>query len=100
MASKADEILNSERFRSLMRRRWTVSIVLLVLLFILYYGYVLIVAYGKVFLASKIGINTNWGILLGVGTIICAWLLTVYYVIWANKVYDNEVEALKNELLK
>ena len=99
MAANMEKLLNSERFRKLVRTRWTVSITLLVLLFILYYGYILVVAEGKDFLVQKVGVHTNYGIILGIGTIIGAWLLTLIYVVWANKIYDAEVKGIKDEFL-
>jgi uncharacterized membrane protein (DUF485 family) len=99
MAKTAHEIVESARFKALVSKRWNVSIILTVLLFIIYYGYILIVAYGKDFLAQKVGEFVNWGIILGVLGIVLSWLLTVIYIIWANNVYDKEVDALKKELL-
>jgi len=32
--------------------------------------------------------------------IIVAFVLTAFYVVWANKSYDPEVERLKNQLRK
>jgi len=100
MAKTAKEIVQSERFKALMRKRWSVSIILTVLLFIIYYGYILVVGYGKGFLGLKVGMYTNYGIILGVGVIILSWALTGIYVIWANNVYDKEVDAIKKELMK
>lgn len=95
----AENLVNSDRFKSLVRKRWTVSIVLTVLLFVLYYGYILIVAYDKGFMAQKIGEFTTNGIVMGVSVIIGAWVLGLIYIYWANNIYDKEVEALKNELI-
>lgn len=100
MATDIERLLSSDRFKKLVRVRWTVSITLLTLLFILYYGYILIVAEGKEFLIQKIGVHTNYGIVLGIGTIIGAWILTIIYVVWANTIYDKEVKAIKDEFLK
>ena len=36
-----------------------------------------------------------WGILLAVLVIVAAWLLTFFYVRWANSVYDPHVASLK-----
>lgn len=95
MASSASQIINSDRFKALVRKRWAVSITLLVLLFLIYYGYILTVAYGKTFLAQKVGVYTNYGILFGVLTIVLSWVLTIIYVVWANNVYDKEVDELE-----
>jgi uncharacterized membrane protein (DUF485 family) len=100
MAKSAKEIVQSERFRALMKKRWSVSIILTTLLFIIYYGYILLCGYGKGFLGLKVGVYTNYGIILGVLVIVLSWALTFIYVIWANNVYDKEVDAIKKELVK
>ena len=100
MAKTAKEIVQSERFKALMRKRWTVSAILTIILFIIYYGYILIVGYGKEFLGLKVGVYTNYGIILGVLVIVLSWALTLVYVIWANNVYDKEVDAIKKDLIK
>jgi uncharacterized membrane protein (DUF485 family) len=99
MAKTAKEIVQSERFKSLMRKRWTVSSILTIILFVIYYGYILIVGYGKTFLGVKVGVYTNYGIILGVLVIVLSWALTLVYVIWANNVYDKEVDAIKKDLI-
>ena len=99
MAKTAREIVQSERFKSLMRKRWTVSAILTTILFVIYYGYILIVGYGKTFLGVKVGVYTNYGIILGVLVIVLSWALTLVYVIWANNVYDKEVDAIKKDLI-
>jgi len=100
VATDMERLLNSDRFKRLVRLRWTVSLTLLTLLFILYYGYIFVVAEGKDFLIQKVGVHTNYGIIFGVGTIIGAWVLTIIYVVWANTVYDKEVKSLKDDFLK
>lgn len=99
MAKTAREIVGSQRFKALVRKRWSVSILLTVLLFALYYGYILVVAYNKPLLAVKVGTHTTLGIVLGALTIVGSWLLTVVYVIWANTSYDREVNAIKHDLI-
>ena len=100
MAKTAKEIVQSERFKALMRKRWTVSAILTIILFVIYYGYILVVGYGKAFLGVKVGVYTNYGIILGVLVIVLSWALTLVYVIWANNVYDKEVDAIKKDLIK
>lgn len=99
MAKTAREIVGSQRFKALVRKRWSVSILLTVLLFALYYGYILVVAYNKPLLAVKVGTHTTLGIVLGALTIVGSWLLTVVYVIWANTSYDREVNSIKHDLI-
>lgn len=99
-AKSAHEILASAEFRRLVARRWSVSMTLTVVLFVLYYGYVLLIGYNRELLSTKIGEYTTLGIPMGVGVILGAWILTVIYVVWANRVYDPAVKSLKDQLLK
>jgi uncharacterized membrane protein (DUF485 family) len=95
----AKELLESPDFKALVSRRLVVSNVLLALLFVSYYGYVIVVATAKEFVSQKIGDGaTTLAIPLGVAAIVIAFLLTAIYVSWANKSYDPEVERLKNQL--
>jgi len=94
----AADVIASPEFKALVKRRWTVSMVMLVLLFVGYYGFVLLVAGNKEFVSQKVGESTTLAIPLGVAVIVFAWLLTAIYVAWANRSYDPEVERLKNEI--
>jgi uncharacterized membrane protein (DUF485 family) len=92
------EILASAEFRQLVTRRWRISLVLTALLFIIYYGYILLIAANRAWLSTRIGTSTTMGIPVGVGVIVAAWLLTAAYVAWANRYYDAEVARLRNQL--
>ena len=94
----AREVIESADFKALVSRRWTVSFVLLALLFVGYYGFILLVATQKELVATKIGEVTTLAIPLGIGAIVIAWALTAVYVAWANRAYDPEVERLKKQL--
>jgi uncharacterized membrane protein (DUF485 family) len=101
MKRSGHELLASPEFKRLVRRKWAVSILLTVLLFAMYYGYILLVAWDKPSLAKPVlagGVTTR-GILLGVGVILGAWVLTAIYVVWANRVYDSAVAELKSQLI-
>ena len=98
MDAAARRVLESAEFQRLVRRRWTVSLALSVCLFVLYYGYILLVGLNPALLASRIGGATTLGIPLGMGVIVGAWLLTAIYVAWANRRYDSEVRALRARL--
>jgi uncharacterized membrane protein (DUF485 family) len=97
-AKSPDEMLRSRDFRGLAVRRWKVSSISCLLLFVLYYGYILLIAFGKDFMAQKIGTYTTLAIPLGVLVIVLAFALTLAYVIWANSSYDPEVKRLKDQL--
>lgn len=98
MDSATDQLLKSAEFKQLVVRRWRVSLVLTVVLFVVYYGYVILVASNKALLAQRIGVNTTLAIPLGAAVIIAAWVLTALYVIWANRHYDPHVKTLRERV--
>jgi uncharacterized membrane protein (DUF485 family) len=101
-SKNATELIESPDFRALVKLRWTVSFTLLALLFVSYYGYILLVATRPALVAQRISdapdAVTNLGLVLGIATLVFAWLLTAVYVFWANRSYDPEVERLKAQL--
>ncbi len=92
------EVIEGPDFKRMVTTRWGVSLLLLALLFATYYGYILVLATAKEFLSQKIGEVTTLGIPVGVAVIVIAFILTAIYIVWANKVYDPEVERLKGQL--
>jgi len=92
------QVLESPAFKHLVARRWSVSVIGLILLFVTYYGYVVLIGSSPKTLAQKVGDYTTLGIPLGVAVIVIAFFLTWFYVIWANRSYDPEVQRLKSEL--
>jgi uncharacterized membrane protein (DUF485 family) len=98
--SATENLLNSPEFKQLVVRRWRVSMVLTALLFVVYYGYIILVATNKALLARRIGEATTLAIPLGAAVIIAAWVLTAIYVVWANRQYDPHVQTLRESLTR
>jgi uncharacterized membrane protein (DUF485 family) len=99
MQRTTHQLLASTEFRRLVFRRWVVSSVLTAALFVIYYGYVLLVAINKPLMARRIGTGVmTLGIPLGVAVILLSWVLTAVYVVWANRTHDAEVARLRNQL--
>ena len=92
------ELLASSEFRRLVARRWRVSLLLTACLFVLYYGYILLIATDKALLSKRIGEVTTLGIPVGAAVILGAWILTGVYVLWANRAYDSEVARLRDHI--
>jgi uncharacterized membrane protein (DUF485 family) len=88
-------LLDSPDFRKLVADRWRISMILSALLFILYYGYIVLIAVNRGLVSRRIGAATTLGIPLGAAVIVGAWILTAAYVIWANRHYDREVARLR-----
>jgi uncharacterized membrane protein (DUF485 family) len=72
--------------------------ILTVALFVLYYGFIVLVATNRALLARRVGDVTTLGIVIGVAVLLFSWILTAIYVVWANRQYDPEVDRLRDRL--
>lgn len=84
-----------EELLALTAHRWRIAIALTAAMTLVYFGFMLLVAYAKHWLGSEVAPGLSWGILLGALVILSAWLLTFIYVRWANAVYDPRVRELR-----
>ena len=85
------------RYHALHQRRWRVAIALTAIVAVIYFGFILLVAYHKPLMGSLVAPALSVGILLGALVIVAAWLTTWYYVRWANKHFDGEIARLRGE---
>lgn len=92
------EILGSSEFKEIVKSKNSVSLILTLLELILYFGFILLIAYNKEFLGQKIYGPLTVGIPVGVGVIVVSWVLTGIYVLWSNKSYDERVSKIKEKL--
>ena len=86
--------MNEQRLRELSSRRTRIAVSLTVAMIVLYFGFILLIAYNKPLMASLVAPGLTVGILLGALVIVISWLLTWGYVRWANTYYDRELEEL------
>ena len=77
------------RLRELTRARRRVSVLLTGAMIVLYFGFIGLIAFNKELLARKLTDGLSLGILLGALVIVVSWLLTWFYVRWANANYDT-----------
>lgn len=66
-------------------RRSSLPFVLSVVMIVIYFGFILLVAYQKPLLGTQIVPGLSWGILLGALVIVSAWVLTLIYVLAAGR---------------
>jgi uncharacterized membrane protein (DUF485 family) len=83
--------------RDLDLARWRVALTLTGAMVLLYFGFILLVAYGRALLAFQVIPGLTLGIVLGALVIVISWLLTWIYVRWAATHYDPGVRALDRE---
>ncbi len=84
-----------DELRRLDTARRRVATILTVLMMVLYFGFILLIAYAKEFLATLILPGLSLGILLGALVILAAWVLILVYVGWANRHYDTVIAGLR-----
>ena len=94
----ASEVLGSSELRALVRQRWMVSLTLTAAILVVYFGFVLVLAFAKGSLAARIGEHLTVGIPVGVGVIISAFVLTGIYVYRANGEFDDLTKAIREDL--
>ena len=75
--------------------RWRVALSLTVAMMVVYFGFILLVAFDKPLLGRLIVPGLSLGMLLGALVIVAAWVLTWVYVRWANTHYDRQRGGLK-----
>jgi uncharacterized membrane protein (DUF485 family) len=85
-------------FKKMVRLKWRISIILTLLMLVIYFGFILLIAFNKPFLATLIGRNLTIGLPIGIGVLVSAWVLTGIYTFWANRYHDNRVNEIKKKI--
>ncbi|NTV69854.1 MAG: DUF485 domain-containing protein [Azonexaceae bacterium] len=102
MQDTLDRITANPKFLEFVAMRSKYSIIMAIVSAAAYYGFIILVAFDKEFLAKKIGegYTMSIGVPLGVGVIAFTILLTWIYVRRANTEFDAINEALIKEAQK
>lgn len=87
-------------FKKMVKLKWRVSLILTCAMLIIYFGFILLIAFNKPFLATPIGHNMTLGLPVGIGVLISAWVLTGIYTYWANRHHDSRVGRIKQKIGK
>lgn len=96
-----ERIANDPEYQALKSRRARFGWLLTILMLIVYYGFILLVAFDKELLARPIGDNvTTWGMPVGFAVIIFTVVITGIYVRRANGEFDERTERIVREALK
>jgi len=85
------------RLEALSAAQWRLALLLTAAMMAIYFGFVLLVAFAKPFLATLLLPGLSLGILLGALVIVSAWGLIWIYVRWANGHYDTTVASLREK---
>ena len=90
MISPGDQSLDA-----LAAARWRVAITLTIAMMVVYFGFILLVAFNKPLLGRQIASGLSLGMLLGALVILSAWVLMWIYVRWANVQYDVAIRGMR-----
>ena len=104
MATQADDpesVLQNPHFQELVRQRtgfaWTLATIMLVI----YFGFILLVAFAKPLLATRIGTGvTSLGMVIGLAVIASAFILVGIYVQRANTRFDKLTADVTRDLMR
>jgi uncharacterized membrane protein (DUF485 family) len=86
-----------DELRKLDAARWRVATALTSAMMVLYFGFVLLIAFNKPLLGIILVPGLSLGILLGALVIVAAWVLIWIYVRWANVHYDGAIAAIRRQ---
>ncbi|TCS39644.1 uncharacterized membrane protein (DUF485 family) [Paucimonas lemoignei] len=93
-------IVSNPRYQKLVAVRSGFGWTLAVLMLIVYYGYILLIAFDKELLARKIGEGVmTWGIPIGLFVIIFTIVVTGIYVWRANSEFDELAATIRKEVM-
>lgn len=95
-----ERIKNNPKYKELVSKRSSFAIKLAIFMLVIYYGFVLLIAFDKEFFATKLaseGVMTiAWPI--AVGIIIIAFITTLIYVVRANGEFEDLEMSIKNDV--
>ncbi|HEV2040735.1 MAG TPA: DUF485 domain-containing protein [Casimicrobiaceae bacterium] len=100
-ADLTTRIANDPRYQELKTKRSRFGWWLTLAMMVVYYGFILLVAFDKPFLATRLGEGvTTIGMPLGFGIIVFTIVITGIYVRRANRQYDALTEQVVKGALK
>ncbi len=86
-----------QRLAELAAARARIVTVLTAAMMVLYFGFILLIAFAKPLLGVLVAPGLSLGIVLGAAVIVISWVLAGIYVRWANRHYDGAVAGLREE---
>jgi uncharacterized membrane protein (DUF485 family) len=94
-------VINNPQYQELKRKRSSFGWTLTWAMMIVYYGFIMLVAFNKEFLSQRLGDGVmTIGVPIGFGVIVFTVIITVIYVRRANSEYDDLTAAITKAVLK
>jgi len=89
-------IQRSERFQELRKRHRSFVFPVLALALLWYFAYVLLAGYAPEFMATPVFGLVNVGLLIGLGQVATTFIVTMWYVWYANRRLDPIAEEIRD----
>jgi uncharacterized membrane protein (DUF485 family) len=87
------------KYQELVKKRSSFGWLLTALMMVVYYGYILVIAFDKELLAVRLGEGVmTWGIPVGFGIIVFTVIITGIYVRRANSEFDDMTKSILREV--
>ena len=100
-AELAQRIAAHPKYQELRAKRTSLGWWLTLAMMVVYYGFIMLVAFNKPFLATKLGAGVmTLGMPIGLGVIVFTVVITAIYVNKANGEFDSLSEEINKAVLK
>ena len=95
------KIASHPKYQELRAKRTGFGMWLTLSMLVVYFGFILLVAFNKPFLATRLGAGVmTYAMPIGFGVIVFTVLITAIYVRRANSEYDSLAEQISKAVLK
>ena len=95
------KVKSNKKYQKLVSTRSTFGWTLAWIMMIVYYGFILLVAFNKELLGAKMGAGvTTWGIPIGLFVIVFTVVITGIYVRRANGEFDDLTAEIRKEVMQ
>jgi uncharacterized membrane protein (DUF485 family) len=93
------KIKSNPKYNELVSKRNSFALVLSLFVLVMFYGYVLVIAFNKELLATKIGDGVmTYAYPVGAAIIVISFITTLIYVNRANNEFEELELAIKNDV--
>ena len=93
-----ERIKANPKYHELVSKRSSFAIKLAIFMLVVYYGFILTIAFNKELFAKKIGETMTVAFPIAFGIIVIAFLTTLVYVVRANGEFEDLTNDIKNDV--
>ena len=96
--SVLEAIKSNPNYQKLVRERTGFGLKLAIIMLVMYYAFILVIAFNKKLLAIKIATVTTIGMPIGISIIVISFVLTGIYTKRANSEFDELSDKVKEDI--